>query len=514
MQLVQKLAELERLAKSEFGGEHHELMMLKSMIHLYDFGQMAVRAIWPECFANPLYRHIFICLRDLIGELGKHPTLDLLIEAVGQQVIHDEVDWEGVTTMIRQPVDPHEHKWLMKNYEVLIKQLAMRNSVCGLSNIDKALKGDLTTEEIRSQCDFIDQIGLPAKEDFGLVDLAALEWNPGDEQWLCIDILSADQPMVIGGKKKTMKTAILEDLVISLATGTRFLSKFHVPEPVNVLFVSAENGQKDIVRRRDAILASRGLASLPTDKLFMSFERPRLSDAGHRARLSKLLDKHRCKVLAVDPMYLTLLVGNKRASAANLFDMGEVLAPIADECQSRGVTVILASHFRKEVTGNNDLDDLTFTGLAEFARQSILVGRTAIFTTPRDNRLLLTTHGFARGQHYRLHIDEGEARDGWVVRCEGETETEAALRATSKGGKGEGGPEGILAALEALVTEGKLATWRSIREFAGVRAARVPLLLKQLVEEGKVEQYSVVAGGKHTVAYRLVVPELGTTGTT
>lgn len=100
-------------------------------------------------------------------------------------------------------------------------------------------------------------------------------------------------------------------------------------------------------------------------------------------------------MLIIDPLYLTLLTGNKEASSANLYDMGNVFARIADVCDQHSTTPVLCHHFKKSAGDDLDLDDLTFAGGGEFARQSILIKRRGVFESPENNQLSLRFHGTA-----------------------------------------------------------------------------------------------------------------------
>jgi hypothetical protein len=52
-------------------------------------------------------------------------------------------------------------------------------------------------------------------------------------------------------------------------------------------------------------------------------------------------------VIAVDPLYLSLLDGSEMGSPGDLFFMGSKLLPLSELSQRTGVTVILLHHFRK-----------------------------------------------------------------------------------------------------------------------------------------------------------------------
>lgn len=57
-------------------------------------------------------------------------------------------------------------------------------------------------------------------------------------EWLVKDVFSCDQPTIFGAKQKSLKTTLLTDLAVSLASGLPWLSKFDVPKRRRVLFVT------------------------------------------------------------------------------------------------------------------------------------------------------------------------------------------------------------------------------------------------------------------------------------
>src|SRR5262249_48841410 len=143
-------------------------------------------------------------------------------------------------------------------------------------------------------------------------------------------------------------------------------------------------------------------------QLSLSFQRPRLSDQEDLHRIRDYIDRQRIEVMIVDPLYLTLLAGTKDVSATDLYQMGSVYGDVADAIANAGATPVLSHHFKKTIGKEDtdlDLDDFSFVGAAEFARQSLLIGRRGRYAGPRCNQLVIRTHGFGRGERYSLTID-------------------------------------------------------------------------------------------------------------
>src|SRR5262249_469811 len=100
--------------------------------------------------------------------------------------------------------------------------------------------------------------------------------------------------------KKVLKTAVLCDLAVSLATATPFLGHFEVPEPRRVAFFSAESGRKDIQRRIKAVRRQKR-TERSLDDLLLTRERPSVSDREDLRRIRDFVTRTRVAVVIVDP---------------------------------------------------------------------------------------------------------------------------------------------------------------------------------------------------------------------
>jgi hypothetical protein len=128
--------------------------------------------------------------------------------------------------------------------------------------------------------------------------------------------------------------------------------------------------------------------------------------------VDRLLRESGCKVLVLDPTYFCM----SGVDAGNLFRQGEQLRPISEVCQRHGAGLILLHHHRKQgkVKNRSDyeppgLNDLSWSGFAEFGRQWLLVGRREDYVPGTGSHKLWLNIGGSAGHSslWALDIDEG-----------------------------------------------------------------------------------------------------------
>ncbi len=258
--------------------------------------------------------------------------------------------------------------------------------------------------------DDLDLAEAPDEERFPFFNGAELNSGQFETRYLIPGILAAAQPGGIFGAFKTLKTSLTADLLISLASGTPFLGKFPVAEPGRTLFLSGESGLAALQSIARRICTSRGLRLDALDDFELSPKLPRFDNAADVRALRRIIRDKRPVCVAIDPAYLAL----RGDDARNLFAMGTLLRPLAEICQETGCTVLIVHHCKRSqqtVHRPATLDDIAWSGFAEFAAQWLLLSRRRRFD-PDLGRHELWLAGGRFGHHglWALDVSEGVAR--------------------------------------------------------------------------------------------------------
>jgi hypothetical protein len=281
-----------------------------------------------------------------------------------------------------------------------------------------AQSGEDLKREIDQLADTAEAVDEDGQPPFRLRIYGASEFNATTfkQQWLIKNVLVDEQPAGLGSAKKSMKTTITLDAMISLASRTPFLGEFEVPEPVPVLMITGESGgfvTQETVRR---ICAAKGIT--PEDlegRFFIGFELPSFSAEEQMDELARTIWKHQIRVVSLDPTYLCLHNGSstgKPLDPANLFEMGPLLQEVGRTCLEAGATPLLLHHFKKttpDPSAPPDLDDFAYSGMAEYMRQWILMRRRERYVPGSGEHKLTLVIGGSAGHagEWCVDIKEG-----------------------------------------------------------------------------------------------------------
>jgi hypothetical protein len=236
-----------------------------------------------------------------------------------------------------------------------------------------------------------------------------------ETRYLIPGVLAAGRLGGIIGPFKTLKTSLAADLLISLASGTPFLGRFPVSQPGRVLFLSGEAGLPALTSIARRICAERGLSLDTLENFVCSPDVPKLGDPFDVMALTELVERERPVCVVIDPAFLALGGGRKSRGkkSRNLFEMGELLRPLAELCESTGCAVLVVDHCRqaRKVGEPATLEDIAGSGLAEFSAQWLLVSRRRPFEIGTGHHELWLTTGSRAGDQglWELDVDEGVA---------------------------------------------------------------------------------------------------------
>jgi replicative DNA helicase len=264
------------------------------------------------------------------------------------------------------------------------------------------------------------------------MDSATFQQATFPREWLIDRILVRGQPAVLGGAKKTLKTSLAVDMAVSMGTGTPFLGHFPVQKRRRVAMFSGESGEATLQETATRVCAARGL-SINDCTIEWAFKLPNLDLQNHRVALGRFLRDKRIQVVFIDPLFMCLVSGAKSISPSNLYEIGPLLWRVSRTCLSAGATPVLIHHATKaagkRVTGSDeplDLDDLSFAGVAEFARQWVLLSRREAFQPLTGRSQLVMAVGGSAGHSgcWSVQVEEGLLRKDfggrkWSIRVTG-----------------------------------------------------------------------------------------------
>jgi hypothetical protein len=340
--------------------------------------------------------------------------------------------------------------------------------------------------------------------------LATLTRSARRPEMLAKRVLVRNQPMIVGAPHKTLKTSVMCDLAVSLATGKPFLGHFDVYKPVTVAMFSGESGDWTLAKTFERVCRARGVdPSEAGARLVVQPEGlPQLSNVAHMAYLSRMLALKGVQVFILDPLYLTLLAGvqGDPRLASNLYAMGPLFQNVTGACLNAGATPILVHHTQRAAARSREplgLEDLAYSGVAEFSRQWILMSRRVDYdgSRPGSHKLWMNAGGSAgHGGLWAVDIEEGEADDDldgrqWDVTVSTPTAARQSLKDEKVAEKRRKKVEqqakddiGVLAAVDRASAQGNChdahgrpaAGRTKVRELSGLNSSRVAQAVERL----------------------------------
>jgi hypothetical protein len=465
--------------------------------HFYKLGEAAYKAIWAMTLAH-------------YEQFQKLPTKEWLrmkslnvVEKVGSMV----EEWDAVESfsdwIFEQDISPPEVSIeLLK--EILIDRAVGRGlrkrveasddgRVYGLSEAIKQAKEELGA---------IEAIGAkPEISNLWPRSPSELKASRKPVAWLVDEVLVAGQPGVLGGPRKTLKTAISMDLAVSLGIGprARFLGRFEIAKKCRVGFWSAESGMDTLIRRYEVVLASKGDRKPEDCELVLNARVPHLDNAVELAEFEACIKELKLEIVIIDPLDVAL--GTYAGDLSNTALTSQRLQKFNEICERNGATLILNVHATKasdkKANGapNNDelkLEDLAYGGVGAWARQWVLLRRKSGYAYNGEHALKLSLGG-SSGQCglYNLEVSEGVLQKDWkgwhwtVAVTKAEAGPTTAAYAAAVDAKACDMQQRVEGALTHFQNEGGAAK-TSLAAYANVKPGVAEGILERMVDRGVV----------------------------
>jgi replicative DNA helicase len=422
-------------------------------------------------------------------------------ESMGQLFLHVVIT-RGEEELYRRVIDANEPEHFIQMTTEAAAALGG-----GLGEIEQALTEPVfRAREWWARKKVADQSGEGFRASF--LTSAELEGMDARHRWLIKHVLVRDQPVLLGGPKKSLKTSIMLDAALSLGSGKPFLGKFEVPERVKVAVLSGESGQITVRETALRVAQFKGV-KLAACEVLWGFDLPRLGVDEDLAALSAGLRDGGVGVVFIDPAYLCLLAGTPDLQANNMFQVGPLLLRVAKVCRDSGTTLVLVHHttnpagmLRMQAGEPLELEDLAYAGFQEFARQWVLVNRRQKYEPGTGKHCLWMNLGGSAGHSgcWGVDVEEGQLSDDfggrrWLVQVRSMEDAlkginEARERKKEVGKRARLGEdtEKVLKALEA-VPEGE--TQAAICKMTGLQARVVGPVLTGLLGQRKVVRTQV-----------------------
>ena len=189
----------------------------------------------------------------------------------------------------------------------------------------------------------------------------------GERKYLIRGIWPADAYGVHAAEMKAQKTWNGLDLAVSVASGTPWLNHFPIDTPGSVIVFIGEGGAGSIVRRINAICASRDLK--PEDlPITICARAPKIRDAGHMQAFTDKVEELKPALVIIDPLYLSAAGGK----TTDVYAMGELLERPQHICETHGTALMVIAHYNRNKSQTGAASRITGAGPAEWGR--VLIG--------------------------------------------------------------------------------------------------------------------------------------------
>ena len=218
-----------------------------------------------------------------------------------------------------------------------------------------------------------------ASEELRVVRAADIREQAADEtRWLVEPLWGAGAVGIIGGAPKSCKTWLALEMAVAVASGRPCLGRFRVPSPGPALLFAAEDTPHQVKRRIESLARARHADFDTLDVRLIVETSLRLDLAQDLKRLHLTLDKHRPKLLILDP-YVRL----QRADENDAREVSAILSALRELSRTFQTAVALVHHARKNAA---ELPGQALRGSGDFWAW----GDSNLYLSRRRDGLLLT----------------------------------------------------------------------------------------------------------------------------
>ncbi|NQT17671.1 MAG: AAA family ATPase [Planctomycetes bacterium] len=307
MSITEKLRELAQDSVDEEGLDSFGSLDTQIISLLLDDSEWAgtvLPMLEPLQFTTDEHRVIIMKMKEFYECDGIVPTRDLLWDRCASELTPDDRCFPDVKAAIYRPSDLNEVSYVRTEITQFARVRTLKEGYESDEAMAAIYAGDVSY--LADLVEKVQRIGTSQNADH-LLDVDQL-WDEEEEQgeWIIEGVLSAGQPLMIGGPSKSFKTSLATDLALSVASGKPYLGKYKTNRK-RVLFMSGESGRRDIGRLTKTIAKERGITRDDlADTLTVSFERQTISTKGGLFKIKQDLERTKAEVLIIDPLYLSL----------------------------------------------------------------------------------------------------------------------------------------------------------------------------------------------------------------
>ena len=296
-----------------------------------------------------------------------------------------------------------------------------------------------TKEELTGTCTFKTR-SAGGKKDLQFITCRELDGGDYSVEYLIEGMLVADQPAILIGPQKALKTSVLVDLAISLSTREPFLGRFPIHRAVRVGLCSGESGLGNLQDTARRVCRAKQIALADNADLLWTEQLPIFGDDEWMRILETKIRENGLQLLCVDPAYLSM--ATLHDSAGNFFVVGPLLRSVNEVVRGAGCQLLIAHHIPPSKMHYNPpaLTDAAWAGWSEWARQWVLLNRRKAYDsdTPGEHALWASFGGSAgHSALWAIDVQEGRQTDAGGRRWDVQIFSRAEVIETEKASRQE-----------------------------------------------------------------------------